>query len=84
KPLLSHEGANVRIIGAEGGAAAPGPYAAEGQVFQEYLPLADYEGNRPVLGVWMVDAEARGLGIREADGPITTNLSRFLPHAIAV
>ena len=36
--------------------------------------------NRPVFGVWMVDHEAAGLGIREDTRRITGNLSRFVPH----
>jgi glutathionylspermidine synthase len=35
-----------------------------------------------VLGAWVIGGEAAGLGIREDDGPITTNFSRFVPHAI--
>jgi len=35
-----------------------------------------------VLGVWMVDGEPAGLGVREGDGLITDNLSRFVPHLI--
>ena len=30
-----------------------------------------------------VDGEPAGLGIRESDTPITSNLSRFVPHLIA-
>jgi glutathionylspermidine synthase len=36
---------------------------------------------RPVLGSWYVtDQGAAGIGVRESDGPITGNLSRFVPH----
>jgi glutathionylspermidine synthase len=35
-----------------------------------------------VLGVWMIDGEPAGLGIRESAGLITDNLSHFVPHAI--
>jgi glutathionylspermidine synthase len=34
----------------------------------------------PVLGLWMVDQECCGMGIREDAGPITGNLSSFVPH----
>ena len=33
-----------------------------------------------VFGVWVVDHEAAGLGIREDTRRITGNLSRFVPH----
>lgn len=83
KPIFGREGANVTIFGAEGGAFQPGPYGKEGFVWQAYAPLPDFEGARPVLGSWVVDAEPCGLGIRESDGPITGNLARFVPHTIA-
>jgi glutathionylspermidine synthase len=35
-----------------------------------------------VLGSWLVDHTPCGLSIREDEGPITGNTSRFLPHAI--
>ena len=34
----------------------------------------------PVLGLWMIDQECCGMGIRESAGPITDNLSSFVPH----
>jgi glutathionylspermidine synthase len=34
----------------------------------------------PVLGLWMVDQECCGMGIRESAGPITDNWSSFVPH----
>ena len=44
------------------------------------IALPNLDGNYPVIGSWMIDQEAGGMGIRESDGPITTNLSRFVPH----
>lgn len=81
KPLLSREGANIQII-EHGRAAAetPGDYGEEGYVFQEAADLGAREGNFPVFGIWIVDHEACGLGIREDRSLITGNLSRFVPH----
>ncbi len=87
KPLLSREGANVRLV-RDGVtvAARGGPYGSEGAVRQALAPLPDFAGvdgpHHPVLGVWLVDGEAAGLGIRESDGLITDNLSCFVPHCI--
>ncbi len=87
KPLLGREGANVRLM--RGGAvvaAEPGHYGDTGWVRQALAPLPDFAGvdgpHHPVLGVWMVDGEAAGLGIRESDGLITDNKSYFAPHCI--
>ena len=81
KPKLSREGANVTWV--ERGVtveASGGDYGEEGYVFQAVANMPELEGNRPVFGVWMVDHEAAGLGIREDTRRITGNLSRFAPH----
>ncbi len=82
KPLLGREGANVEIVTPGNSYSTPGPYGAEGYVYQEYAPLPDFNGQHPVLGTWIVDGEAAGLGIRESDTLITDNISRFVPHLI--
>jgi glutathionylspermidine synthase len=84
KPLLAREGANAEVV-VDGTTVACGPdqeYGEEGFVVQEYADLGAYDGRRPVLGVWTVDMEPVGLGIRESDGHITDNLSRFVPHVL--
>jgi len=82
KPLYSREGANttIRHDGLEvatGGRYADGPF-----ICQAYHALPDFDGNRPVIGSWVINHEAHGLGIRESNGEITDNLSRFVPHII--
>jgi glutathionylspermidine synthase len=84
KPLLSREGANTTVV-IDGEVAETGPnedYGHEGFIVQEYTDLGNYGGNRPVMGVWTVDMEPQGLGIRESTGYITNNQSRFVPHVI--
>ncbi|GGJ93233.1 putative glutathionylspermidine synthase [Pilimelia anulata] len=90
KPLLGREGASIEIV--RPGAApetVPGEYGAEGYVVQSWAPpptvptgAAYGEVVHPVLGAWLVDGEPAGLGIRESAGPITDNLSHFVPHVI--
>ncbi len=66
--------------------ARGGRYGAEGWVVQQLCELPDFAGpdgpHHPVLGTWVVDGEAAGLGIRESDGLITDDLSFFVPHTI--
>jgi len=83
KPLYSREGANVALI-SEGVAfaAQEGPYGAEGFVRQAFATLRPFSRQYPVLGSWLVDHVPCGLSVREDEGPITGNTSRFLPHAI--
>jgi glutathionylspermidine synthase len=35
------------------------------------------------LGLWMIDQECCSMSIRESSGPITDNLSSFVPHYFA-
>jgi glutathionylspermidine synthase len=93
KPLLGREGANISIatLGEDGtivGApleSSGGIYGDEGYVYQALTPLAegtDKDGatHRAVIGSWVIDGQARGLGIREDKSLITHNRSRFVPH----
>jgi glutathionylspermidine synthase len=82
KPLYSREGANVTIVDGGVVAEAKGSYGAEGYVRQALAPMRQFDGKYSVIGAWIVGQEACGIGIREDDGPITQNLSRFVPHAI--
>ena len=81
KPKLSREGANIALV--ENGnpiESTEGEYGEEGFVYQALADLPDFGGNHPVMGVWIVDHEAAGLGIREDRRRITGNFSRFVPH----
>jgi glutathionylspermidine synthase len=49
-------------------------------VYQQLNPLPEFDGSYPVVGSWMVNGWACGIGIREDATPITGNLSRFVPH----
>ncbi len=83
KPCFSREGANIRIV--QRGRVTDeeeGPYGGEGWVYQAVAENEAQEGHWPVLGVWMVDGEPAGLGIREDRQRITGNASRFVPHWI--
>ena len=81
KPKLSREGNNVTWV--EGGVVVEetgGDYGEEGHVYQALANFGDFDGHCPIFGVWVVDHEAAGLGIREDRRRITGNLSRFVPH----
>lgn len=82
KPLLGREGANVTLVTNEETIDVPGEYGEEGYVFQEFCGLPNFDGNHPVIGSWVIGLEAAGCGIRESDGLVTDNLSRFVPHVI--
>ncbi|WP_105972758.1 glutathionylspermidine synthase family protein [Streptomyces geranii] len=81
KPLLGREGAGVTIHEPGSAPAVPAD-GEEACCYQELAPLPDFDGNRVVLGAWVVENESAGLGIRESAGPITDEYARFLPHVI--
>ncbi len=83
KPLLSREGANVSLVMfGQTLAESRGDYGEEGFVYQALAPLPAFDGASAVVGSWVVAGEPAGVGIRESDGPITGNASRFVPHRI--
>ena len=81
KPKLSREGANVQMVMCGNIIdQTDGDYGAEGYVYQSLDLSQAFNDMHPVLGLWIVDNEAAGLGIREESRRITTNASRFVPH----
>ncbi len=82
KPLHGREGDNIRIHAEGIEHEQPGGYGAEGWCYQQWCPLPELDGNKVVLGSWVVDGRAAGVGIRESDGWITDYDARFVPHLI--
>jgi glutathionylspermidine synthase len=80
KPLLSREGANITVVTAGGTTTTPGDYGEEGFVYQAIAPIPTLDGQRPVLGSWVVDGEPAGMGIRESADLVTSGTSCFVPH----
>lgn len=90
KPIFAREGADIRLH--EDGRvlqdATTGQYGKEGYIVQELALPPKFEDEQgtphyPVLGLWFVDGEAAGIGIREDRTAITTNGSTFVPHSIS-
>jgi len=85
KPLHSREGANITLVRKDSTVATTdGPYDGA-RIVQALGPEAVFndaagQPRYPVLGLWMIDQECGGMSIRESTGPITDNLSSFIPH----
>jgi glutathionylspermidine synthase len=80
KPLLGREGANITLKTGGDERSTPGPYGDGQYVYQAVAPIPQIKSRYPVIGAWVIDGEAAGMGIRESDSMITDNLSRFVPH----
>ncbi|EQL01465.1 hypothetical protein G6O67_005317 [Ophiocordyceps sinensis] len=90
KPIFAREGADI-VLQADGQViqdTKTGEYGKEGYVVQELALLPGFKNDQdvlhyPVVGLWFVDGEPVGIGIREDVTPITTNCSAFAPHSIS-
>jgi glutathionylspermidine synthase len=85
KPLLSREGANIKIVRngdtvMQTDGMYDGPRIVQALAPDAIFQAPDNQLRYPVLGVWMVDQECCGMGIRESRTPVTDNLSSFIPH----
>ena len=81
KPVHAREGANIQVV--QGGRISldtEGPYTAGPHVYQSIAPIKPHDDRYPVIGSWVVNGLACGIGIREDDSIITRNTSRFVPH----
>jgi glutathionylspermidine synthase len=84
--MHSREGANI-VMKLEDGRKieTPGEYTNRKLIDQRLGPevsFADASGAQrwPVIGLWMIDQECGGMGIREDAGRVTGNFSSFVPH----
>lgn len=87
KRLFSREGANIEMSLLNGEVIkTDGEYEDGPTIIQEAFPLKVFSSKKgsgvPVIGSWIVGHEAVGMGIREDDGLITKDTSRFTPHFI--
>ena len=82
KPQLGREGANVSlVVDGKLWAQTDGEYEGPA-VYQALAPLPNFDEHYPVVGSWMINGHACGIGVREDNQPITQNTSRFIPHYI--
>jgi len=81
KPARGREGSNVSIVDGNLVVAETGGTYDDGEwVYQEFQSPGRFDGNTAVIGSWLVNGFACGIGVREDDGLVTQNTSRFVPH----
>jgi len=83
KPVLGREGANLTIYDdGQPLLATPGEYGDGRFIYQQFHETPQFDGRTIVIGSWLVNGYACGIGVREDDSLITSNTSRFVPHRI--
>lgn len=83
KPTFGWEGAGIRIVSDTINEGTEARHTVgQSEVFQQFINLPKFDDNYVVLGAWIVNGHAAGLGIRESDSPITDTNARFVPHII--
>jgi glutathionylspermidine synthase len=83
KPLQGREGANVTVRTSKQVLETAGKYGGQGYVYQALAPIPRKGSRRPVIGSWIIDGEAAGIGIRESKNWVTDHQATFVPHIIA-
>jgi glutathionylspermidine synthase len=84
KPIHAREGANIQVVvNNQVQLETDGAYDTSASVYQQLAPLKPHDGKYPILGSWVVNGWACGLGIREDDQLVTQNTSRFIPHRMS-
>jgi len=86
KPVYGWEGSGIQVVhdGRVVAGVADRHTAGQAVVYQQYQEIPRIGDCLPVLGTWVVDGRAAGLGIRETDPGrlITDTRARFVPHFI--
>ncbi len=79
KPRQGREGQGI-VIQSDGTTIAGTRARKSESIYQAYCSIQKFDGMTPVIGSWMINGFAAGIGIREDAGLITGNDSRFVPH----
>ncbi|HEX4795061.1 MAG TPA: glutathionylspermidine synthase family protein [Humisphaera sp.] len=82
KPILGREGSNIQVVIDNQTVFETEGIYGEPFVYQQHALLPTFDGNYPVIGSWMVNGYACGMGVREDNSPVIHNTSRFVPHVI--
>ena len=82
KPLFSREGANVSIVEPAGTEQGEDQGYDGRAIVQAVHAPPTFDGHYAIIGSWVAGEEAAGMSVREDEGRITRNVSRFVPHFI--
>ena len=80
KPMHGREGESIHVR--DGGTLfqTPGPYGKQARIFQKLVSMPLHDDRHAVVGAWIVDGAACGIGVRESVDRIVKQGSQFVPH----
>lgn len=82
KPIFGREGGGIEIVLPDETIRNAGEFGEEGFVRQEYFELPKHDSYHLVVGSWIVDSVAAGIGVRADKSKITGRGSLFVPHYV--
>lgn len=83
KPVFGWEGAGIRVVSKVGQFENAAAHTqGQREIYQQYTPLPKFNNKHVVLGTWVINGHAAGLGIRQSTSPITDTGAQFVPHVI--
>ncbi len=80
KPLSGRGGVKITIHNSDNVNAVFDESDHRIYMYQQILKPANFENNFPVIGSWIINGQASGIGMREDITPISNWDSRFVPH----
>lgn len=91
KPMFGREGANIEIVFPQdssqdeksAGEFSEDGYIKDGFIIQAYEPMPRFDDYNLLVGSWLVNNRAVGLGIRADQSKITGRRALFVPHFVA-
>lgn len=83
KPFRSRQGYNITIYkNGEPIEQTTGDFDNSMCVYQEFFRPVSFDGYNTIIGSWVINDKAAGIGIRESESLISGNTARFVPHII--
>lgn len=86
KAIFGREGANIEIVFPDDGSNSEksgGEFSDRGFIVQAYEAMPKFEDFNLLVGSWIVNHRAVGIGIRADQSKITGRKALFVPHFVA-
>ena len=85
KPISGREGANIEIVFPQASSQnekSDGEFSDDAFILQAYQPMPQFDDYNLLVGSWLVNNRAVGLGVRADRSKITGRQAIFVPHFV--